>query len=157
VSSSPTGNATSSPRCRSPPENDDRLFAHASAAAPERWDYVTGPSAAQRSFAATRRRVTLCGHVHVPELYHLSMTGKLGAFTPVPGIAIPLTPQRRWLAVVGSVGQPRDGISAAAYALLDDVGTLTCMRVPYDVESAAAKVRAAGLPAVLALRLLDGR
>ena len=138
-------------------ENDDRLFVHASAAAPASWDYVTGPTAAQRSFAATRCRLTLCGHVHVPELYHLGATGKLGAFTPAPGVAIPLTPQRRWLAVVGSVGQPRDGVSAAAYALLDDDGTLTFMRVPYDAESAAAKVRAAGLPAVLALRLLDGR
>jgi diadenosine tetraphosphatase ApaH/serine/threonine PP2A family protein phosphatase len=138
-------------------ENDDRLFVHASAAAPASWDYVTDPAAARRSFAATRCRLTLCGHVHVPELYHLSATGKLGAFTPAPGVAIPLTAQRRWLAVVGSVGQPRDGVPAAAYALIDDDGALTFMRVPYDAKSAAAKVRAAGLPAVLALRLLDGR
>jgi hypothetical protein len=30
------------------------------------------------------------------------------------------------------------------------------MRVPYDVETAARKVREAGLPAVLAERLLQG-
>jgi hypothetical protein len=34
---------------------------------------------------------------------------------------------------------------------------LTYVRAPYDVASAAAKVRAAGLPEVLALRLLQGR
>jgi diadenosine tetraphosphatase ApaH/serine/threonine PP2A family protein phosphatase len=137
-------------------EIGDRLFVHASACSPASWDYVTGPEAASRSFAATRCRVTFCGHVHVPELYHVSMTGKIGAFTPVSGTAIPLTPQRRWLAVLGSVGQPRDGIAAASYAQMDD-DRLTYVRVPYDVESAAAKVRDAGLPAVLSLRLLNGR
>jgi diadenosine tetraphosphatase ApaH/serine/threonine PP2A family protein phosphatase len=137
-------------------EIGDRLFVHASAWAPGNWDYVTGAEAASRSFAATRHRVTFCGHVHVPELYHVSMTGKIGAFTPVPGTAIPLSPQRRWLAVIGSVGQARDGVAAASYALLDE-DRLTYVRVPYDVESAAAKVRAAGLPEVLSLRLLNGR
>jgi diadenosine tetraphosphatase ApaH/serine/threonine PP2A family protein phosphatase len=139
-------------------EDADRLFVHASAHAPAEWDYVTGMLAASRSFAATKCRMTFCGHLHVPELYHLSATGKIGSFTPIVGTGIPLTPQRRWLAVIGSVGQSRDGVAAASYALLDDErGTLTCLRVPYDVENAAAKVRAAGLPPVLALRLLNGR
>jgi len=139
-------------------EEGDRLFVHASAWEPARWDYVTGSAAALRSFTATPHRMTFCGHLHVPELFHLSMTAKLASFVPTAGTAIPLTPQRRWLAVLGSVGQPRDGIPAASYALLDDErNTLTYVRAPYDVESAAAKVRAAGLPAVLSLRLTEGR
>ena len=139
-------------------EEGDRLFVHASAWEPAAWHYVLGATAALRSFDATQRRMTFCGHVHVPELYHLSMTGKLSTFAPVAGTAIPLTPQRRWLAVLGSVGQPRDGVAAASYAMFDEAaGALTYLRVPYDVASAAAKVRAAGLPAVLALRLLEGR
>ena len=139
-------------------EKDGRLFVHASAWDPSGWDYVTGPAAALRSFTATEHRTTFCGHVHVPEVYHLSLTGKIAAFTPAAGTAIPLLPQRRWLAVIGSVGQPRDGIAAASYAMLDDArDTLTYMRVPYDVAGAAAKVRAAGLPMVLSLRLLQGR
>lgn len=139
-------------------EEGDRLFVHASAWEPQLWDYVTGPAAALRSFAATPHRMTFCGHLHVPELYHLSMTAKLASFTPVAETAIPLLPQRRWLAIIGSVGQPRDGVPAASYALLDDErDTLTYMRVPYDTESAAAKVRKASLPAVLSMRLLQGR
>jgi diadenosine tetraphosphatase ApaH/serine/threonine PP2A family protein phosphatase len=139
-------------------EEGDRLFVHASAWEPAGWDYVTGPAAALRSFMATPHRMTFCGHLHVPELFHLSMTAKLASFVPVAGAAIPLTPQRRWLAVLGAVGQPRDGIPAASYALLDDErDTLTYVRVPYDVESAAAKVQAAGLPAALSLRLAQGR
>jgi len=55
------------------------------------------------------------------------------------------------------VGQPRDRIPAACYGLLDDsTNSLTYVRVPYDVESAAAKVRAAGLPGILAIRLEQG-
>jgi diadenosine tetraphosphatase ApaH/serine/threonine PP2A family protein phosphatase len=139
-------------------EDGNRLFVHASAAEPSRWDYVTDQAAAMRSFAATQHQTTFCGHVHVPALYHFGQTGKLASFTPVPGSAIPLVPQRRWLAVLGSVGQPRDGLPASAYAVFDDVdGALTYVRVPYDVQSAAAKVRAAGLPEVLSLRLLEGR
>ena len=139
-------------------QDDDRLYVHASAWSPASWDYVTDQTAARRSFSATPSRVTICGHVHVPQLYHLSATGKLGEFSPQPGTAIPLVPQRRWLAVNGSVGQPRDGVAAAAYTLLDDGrDTLTYVRVPYDVTSAAAKVEAAGLPAVLGHRLIHGR
>jgi diadenosine tetraphosphatase ApaH/serine/threonine PP2A family protein phosphatase len=135
----------------------DRLYVHASAWAPGAWHYVTDVYEARQSFQVTTRRVTLCGHVHVPELYHLSATAKIGAFTPVAGIGIPLLPQRRWLAVIGAVGQPRDGIPAACYAVLDEEeSTLTYVRVPYDVAAAAAKIRAAGLPSILAVRLEQG-
>ena len=83
---------------------------------------------------------------------------RAAGFKPVAGTAIPLGTQRRWLAIPGAVGQPRDGILAACYALLDtDGGTLTFFRVPYDIATAAAKVRAAGLPDMLALRLERAR
>ena len=139
-------------------EQGDWLCVHASADEPSAWHYVIGPESASRSFMATTARITVCGHVHVPALYHLSVTGKLAAFTPGTGDSVPLNRQRRWLAVMGSVGQPRDGQPAAAYGLFDDVAnTLTYMRVPYDAAGAAAKITAAGLPPVLGLRLLSGR
>lgn len=59
--------------------------------------------------------------------------------------------------VVGSVGQPRDRNPAASYAIYDEeLGELTFRRVPYDYGAVAMKVRAAGLPEALALRLLLG-
>ena len=135
----------------------DRLYVHASAWAPRAWHYVTDVDEARQSFEATTRRVTLCGHVHIPELYHLNAAAKIGAFTPVDRIGIPLLPQRRWLAVIGAVGQPRDGVPAACYAVLDEgEGTLTYVRVAYDVAGAAAKIHAAGLPSILAVRLEQG-
>jgi diadenosine tetraphosphatase ApaH/serine/threonine PP2A family protein phosphatase len=139
-------------------EDGDRLYVHSSAAAPASWPYVIDERAAGASLQATAAQVTFCGHTHLPALFHLSVTGKLARFDPTPGVAIPLSPQRRWLAVIGSVGQPRDRNPAACYALYDDAArALTYVRVPYDIDSAAAKIRAAGLPAFLAARLAWGR
>jgi diadenosine tetraphosphatase ApaH/serine/threonine PP2A family protein phosphatase len=138
-------------------EDDGRLFVHASAHAPGRWEYVTSVESASRSFMATRAHATFCGHVHVPELYHLSPTGKLAGFQPVQAVEIPLLAHRRWLAVIGSVGQPRDYNPAACYGALDtERNVLIYTRVPYDNETAARKVRDAGLPAILSHRLLEG-
>jgi diadenosine tetraphosphatase ApaH/serine/threonine PP2A family protein phosphatase len=121
------------------------------------WDYVTGVLEAGRSLAATRCRYTFCGHVHDPALYHVDTNGRVQHFAPVPGISIPLTARRRWLAIPGSVGQPRDGVPAACYALFDaSIGMLSYFRVPFDTESAARKVRAAGLPQRLGDRLESG-
>src|SRR5262249_55852239 len=138
-------------------EDDGQLFVHASAHTPERWEYIADKSAALRSFMATDARFTFCGHVHVPELFHLSSTGKLAGFQPVEAVEIPLLANRRWLAVLGSVGQPRDYDPAACYGALEvERNVLTYVRVPYDNETAARKVRAAGLPTILSQRLIEG-
>lgn len=58
----------------------------------------------------------------------------------------------------GSVGQPRDQDRRAACALYDsERGTFRVFRLPYDVPGAQAKIRAAGLPEYLALRLDYGQ
>jgi diadenosine tetraphosphatase ApaH/serine/threonine PP2A family protein phosphatase len=134
------------------------LFVHANAYAPAAWDYVTGAIQAGRSLSHTDRRVTFAGHVHVPALYHAAATGAVASFDPVAGVDIPLLRQRRWFAVVGAVGQPRDGIPGANYAVFDPrQSTLRFVRVAYDIETAARKIREAGLPEALALRLERGR
>jgi diadenosine tetraphosphatase ApaH/serine/threonine PP2A family protein phosphatase len=135
-------------------EEDERLYVHANAWAPDRWGYILGPAEAGRSFQATTCRLSFCGHVHVPQLYHLAPPTTIGAVAPVPGKTVPLLLPHRWLAVLGSVGQPRDGVPAAAYGILDtDRSDLLFLRVPYDVAAAAGKVRAAGLPLSLSQRL----
>lgn len=139
-------------------EHGDILFVHANAWEPAGWDYVHGRMEAVRSLHATRQRITFCGHMHEPKLYHLSPIGKAGDFTPVPGMPIPLPPTRQWLVIPGSAGQPRDGDPAACYAVYDDTAReLTYWRVPYDTETAGAKIRAAELPQRLASRLEDGQ
>jgi diadenosine tetraphosphatase ApaH/serine/threonine PP2A family protein phosphatase len=134
------------------------LFVHANAYEPAAWDYILSRSEAVRSMYATKARVTFCGHMHDQRLYHLSGVGKAGEFVPTAGEAIPLLSSRRWLAIPGSTGQPRDGNPAACYAIYDDVRSeLTFWRVPYDAETAGSRILDAGLPAMFAGRLLDGR
>ena len=136
----------------------DQLFVHANAYAPAEWDYVQSRSEAVRSLQATARRVTFCGHMHEPKLFHLSGLGKAGEFTPTAGVPIPLLPHRQWLVIPGAVGQPRDGDPAACYALFDEEAwAVTYCRVPYDHDGTAAKMREAGLPQRLWERLVDGR
>jgi len=139
--------------------DDDRLYVHAEASSPKSWRYVTSIDAAAQSIIATSAQITICGHVHRPALYSMSATGKLTAFTPNTGATIQLLPGpgRRWLAVLGSVGQPRDGNPAASYAMLDtEKRELTYCRAPYDVEEAATRIRKNGLPTWFADRLLEG-
>lgn len=133
------------------------LYVHASPVDPGDWEYITDLYSASRALVATRAHIVFCGHTHVPSLFHMSVTGKFASFDPVDRVEIPLTSRRRWLAVIGAVGQPRDRNPAACYAVLDDAtDVLTYVRVPYDIDSAARKIREAGLPVGLAYRLYEG-
>lgn len=139
-------------------EDGDRLYVHADATAPGEWRYVTDAATAERSLRATDKRFTFCGHVHRPQLYHMTQSKPAIAFRPQTGQAIPLIGNRKWLAVQGAVGQPRDENPAASWGLFDAAtGELTYMRAPYDIETAAGKIHAAHLPQILAARLYIGR
>jgi len=133
-------------------------YVHASAAAPQRWEYIDSPREAARSMGAAGEAYTFSGHVHEQVLFSVGPGDKPLRFRPEPGVAIPVGAHRRWLVLPGSVGQPRDGNPASGYALVDFErgGTVTFHRVPYDHYRAAAKVRAAGLPELLAYRLERG-
>jgi diadenosine tetraphosphatase ApaH/serine/threonine PP2A family protein phosphatase len=138
-------------------EDDGRLYVHASADTPAAWHYVTDRHAAAQCLAATGAKATFCGHTHVPALFHRTLSGRTAGFKPQDGVELPLTAAVRWVAVIGSVGQPRDRNPAACYAVLDTAdNALTYHRVPYDIDAAARKITDAGLPEVLARRLFEG-
>jgi predicted phosphodiesterase len=136
----------------------DHLYVHSEASSPPAWIYVTSTVEASHSLALNPAQITFCGHVHQPAVYSMSSTAKMTAFTPTTGSAVPMLQGRRWLAVLGSVGQPRDGNPAASYAMLDtEKRELTYYRAAYDIEQAAAAIRKKGLPVWLADRLFQGR
>lgn len=58
----------------------------------------------------------------------------------------------------GSVGQPRDGDPRASYAILDLSAGIKFQihRIAYDIDAAASKIAARGLPRLLAERLYVG-
>ena len=139
-------------------EEEDRLYVHSEASAPAHWRYVGDSETAERSLRATLQRLTFCGHIHIPQLFHMTATRPAKFFAPHAGAPIPLVGQRQWLAVLGAVGQPRDKNPSAAYGIMDTAkNEFTFMRVPYDVEAAARKIHEAGLPQILAARLFIGR
>ena len=131
---------------------------HSEASHPERWRYVQNAPDAARSIIATEAHATFCGHIHRPALYSMSATAKMTSFVPTADVPVQLLRGRQWLAVLGSVGQPRDGDPAAAFAMYDtETEQITYCRVPYDVEAAARRIRENGLPHWLADRLSVGR
>jgi diadenosine tetraphosphatase ApaH/serine/threonine PP2A family protein phosphatase len=138
------------------------LLVHASADAPEKWRYITDEHLAALSLdaacASPDVRYVFGGHVHHPSLYYRGTGRQLMAFKPIAGVAIPVPSHRRWIATIGSVGQPRDGNPRAMYALFDSsAAQLTFHRVAYDHMAAARSVREAGLPEFCARRLEMGQ
>lgn len=139
-------------------QEDNRLYVHSEASEPTKWRYVRDTADAARSMMATELQITFCGHIHRPGLYSMSSTAKMTSFVPTSGIAVQLLPGRRWLAVLGSVGQPRDGDPRAAWLVLDtNAWTAEWRRSEYDIAGAQAAIRAARLPDSLAERLQYGQ
>jgi diadenosine tetraphosphatase ApaH/serine/threonine PP2A family protein phosphatase len=139
-------------------DEEDRLYVHSEASDPARWRYVQSTADAARSIVSTEAQITFCGHIHRPALYSMSGTARMMSFVPTSGVGVQLLKGRRWLAVLGSVGQPRDGNPAACFATYDTTTReITYCRVAYDVETAANRIKGKGLPRWLADRLSEGR
>ena len=136
----------------------DCFFVHASAEAPEHWTYVSDALHAGHSMDHARSPYVFGGHVHEQCLYFQGADARPQPFRPTPGDPIPVPRHRRWLAIVGSCGQPRDGSTAACYAMLDTGrAELVFQRLPYDYGPTVRKIRASGLPERLAARIEHGR
>ena len=131
------------------------MAVHASPFRPEEWEYVLDQVGAERAFdAMAPHRAAFIGHSHSPVVF--VDDGTVQRFPPVEALALELD-RHRYVMNVGSVGQPRDGNPDAAYAVFDDANeSVQLHRVRYDREKAAEKILRAGLPPVLAERLLIG-
>jgi predicted phosphodiesterase len=122
--------------------------------------YVVADLDAIRSIGAARRPLCLFGHTHVAMCAKLDAERRLEIEAPQghPEFETDLEPSARYLINPGSVGQPRDGDSRAAYAIADlDRNVVTLYRVAYPIEAAQKKILDAGLPPMLAYRLGMGR
>lgn len=127
---------------------------HASPIAPEAWTYLQDATDATQQFAGFSEALCFVGHTHAPVVF-VAAPGEPTRALREPFVI--LRPGARHLVVVPSVGQPRDHDPRAGYLIWDDAaGTLECVRVAYDVDGAAARIRGAGLPPRLADRLAHG-
>jgi diadenosine tetraphosphatase ApaH/serine/threonine PP2A family protein phosphatase len=142
------------------PENSEQdvgLY-HASPRDPV-WEYVLAVDQARECMVDQSARVSLIGHSHVALWFSdgPGPPGGDGGGQAEGGREIDVSSDR-WLLNPGSVGQPRDGDPRAAWLELDTTDwRATYHRVQYDIDRAAAAIREAGLPELLADRLYVGQ
>lgn len=125
------------------------------------WEYVLSAEQADACLDTQPTRIGLIGHSHV-SLYFTRPSDDDGGGEEIRGsqasddTLLDLS-TGQWLINPGSVGQPRDGDSRAAWLELDTGEQLARFhRSRYDIDRAAASIVAAGLPRRLADRLQVG-
>ena len=125
------------------------------------WEYITSRGIAAANLEHFDTRLCLFGHTHLPIVYRAADDGDVEAHPGLPDEVVRLDGSRALLNP-GSVGQPRDGLPDAAYAVLEtndgpEPDTLTFHRVRYDIDLTQRLMRERGLPARLVERLRYGR
>ena len=124
--------------------------------------YVDELEVAREAFGCTEARWAFHGHTHLAGAY-TALDGPNGPWVrhrpfTEPSNHLKIGPKARVLVNPGSVGQPRDGLPQAGYAIWhEDKDELTAYRVEYDIAAVEERVRSAGFPAPLYQRLYQGR
>ena len=114
------------------------LCVHSTPTNPQEWDYIFSREEAERQFSAFKESICFIGHSHIPAEFQSRS-------------------KKRRIINVGSIGQPRDRDPRLSFVIYDtESREIERVRLKYDVEIAAAKIRKAGLPEFLAERLLWG-
>ncbi len=127
---------------------------HDSPADPGSWRYITDEHDGAQELDGQTTALCFYGHTHQP----LALRRGVGRVPFDERTPLELDPAARYLVNIGSVGQPRDGDPRASFGIYDDGrGRVELHRVDYDIAATQAKIRAAGLPDVLADRLQNGR
>ncbi len=124
-------------------------------------EYVVSASEAAMCESSLMSPVTFFGHTHIQGGFQFIQRAVIGmGATPAKQdrLETRLQDDAWYLVNPGSVGQPRDHDSRAAWALfIPEDRLLVYRRCKYDVETAAKKIVAAKLPDILARRLSQGR
>lgn len=119
------------------------------------WEYLLDAYSVAENFEAFDTQLCFVGHTHLQIIYSTLPEGGVRWTSPQLNRPIPL--EERLILNPGSVGQPRDHDSRAAYALFDPAAcTWEARRVDYDIVSVQERIRAAGLPIRHAQRLSEG-
>ncbi len=123
---------------------------------PDLFGYVVSQVEAHDSLRLQSTFLCFVGHSHVPAIY-LQRSERQIDWVNQSEVELSVAGCQKVLVNVGSVGQPRDEDSRAAYAICDTTAqTVAIKRVQYDIASVQRKIRAAGLPEMLAHRLSLG-
>lgn len=136
-------------------KNEDLSLVHGTLDEPGDFNYMADGYIASRTFALLETNVCFVGHTHVPGTFTKSEDGRIQYQTESN---IDIQERNKYIINVGSVGQPRDGDSHAAYCIYDVTKkNVQIKRISYDIQAARGKIINAGLPGFLGERLLVGR
>jgi len=134
---------------------DDITFVHSTPYCPQNWDYLFYRDDLNINFDSFHTRICFIGHSHVPAVFIRDERGKTSISED---LIIRLKEGSSYIINVGSVGQPRDGISDAAFGIYDaEECVFILKRFPYDIGTVQKKIIKAGLPERLAARIAIGK
>lgn len=145
---------------RSLPPNrliDNRLeLCHGSLPDPDY--YTTTPMDALLTLRAMETSLCLFGHTHYAEWFVYNGGNEAPSEHPhALGGTCEIEEGRAYLINPGAVGQPRDGVELASYAVYDEeAATVTIHRTAYDIARTSEQMEAAGLPESMYARLWLG-
>ena len=126
---------------------------HSTLDVPERWGYVYETLDAEANFTYQQTPLCFHGHTHIPMAFE-----KRKEIERTQPEEIVIAPGGKFFINTGSVGQTRDGDPRSSYVIYDTATrTVTFRRIEYDITSAMEKIRKAGLPERLAVRLAMGQ
>ncbi|MBI1176843.1 metallophosphoesterase [bacterium] len=121
---------------------EDFTLVHATLDGPQRWGYVFDKLSAAANFVHQATHVCFFGHTHVPVAFIQDTVVRGGTYSKFK-----IAPGKKYFINPGSVGQSRDGVPKATYAILDlDARTIELRRLDYDIATTRAKIRKTGLP-----------
>ncbi len=123
-------------------------------------EYMTNAAEARPCFARLKGDLLFFGHTHLQGGF-AHARNKVMAIPAVKKkereVVFQLALDTQYMVNPGSVGQPRDGDSRAAYAIYETgQKVVTLRRVSYPILKTVADIRTAGLPDILGMRLLAG-
>ena len=112
-------------------ELDGFTLVHANLEAPQRWGYVFESIEATASLSHQKTPVCFHGHTHIPILFTADHDVQGSPYTKFE-----VVPRKKYFVNVGSVGQPRDHSSDAAYVIYDlKQQTIELRRIPFPRPS----------------------
>jgi len=133
----------------------DAYFVHATPMIPERWGYILTPHQAKLNFEYMEQQICFIGHSHLPVIF--SYNGKKQP-DMIYNTEIKLKNNLKYIINVGSVGQPRDHSSQAAFGIYDTEKKIyKILRVSYDVYTIQKAMMSLDFPEFLIERLKYGR
>ncbi|MBN1893472.1 metallophosphoesterase family protein [bacterium] len=136
-------------------EYGDITAVHATPESPAEWHYILSENDAKRSLAASPTLICLVGHTHVPCIF---VKDPEGGISLKEDHQVHFRSGEKYLINAGSVGQPRNGDTRAAYGVLDtEEGEFHFGFREYPVEKVQQKMARAGLPLWLIERLALGQ